>query len=208
MDRREKATRNRDKGPYLNKTWGVGAAQARYSGDGHWYARLTRFPAALFDAHGYLLFKTEQEYCDSPRLKIGKQISIRPPGISAIPGYVRVVDSNATSSLEHQTSEDPMLKVGDTAHPNGGVAAGLNVASPLEHRMSEDTLLTVGDTVHLNSGGALMTIISMDNNSATCAWFVKGVDRRQDFPIKTLKKSDGTSEKITITLGKKLPGDV
>jgi 5-methylcytosine-specific restriction enzyme A len=84
-----KAALNRDKGPHLNKVWGVGAVQARYSDDGHWYAELTRFPAALFDAHGYLLFKTEQEYRSSPRLKIGRQISIRQPGISAIPGYVR-----------------------------------------------------------------------------------------------------------------------
>lgn len=92
MDRRTKATLNRDKAVRLNEAWGVGAAQVRYSDDGHWYATLERFPAALFDAHGYVLFQTEKEYRSSRHLHIGKQISIPKPGISAIPGYVRVAD--------------------------------------------------------------------------------------------------------------------
>ena len=100
MDRRTKATLNRDKAVRLNEAWGVGAIQVRYSDDGHWYATLARFPAALFDAHGYILFATEQEYRSSPHLNIGKQISIPKPGISAILGYVLVADSDATPSLD------------------------------------------------------------------------------------------------------------
>ena len=100
MDRRTKATQNRDKAVRLNEAWGVGAAQVRYSDDGHWYATLARFPAALFDAHGYVLFATEAEYRTSPHLNIGKQISVPKPGISAIPGYVRVADSGASPSLD------------------------------------------------------------------------------------------------------------
>lgn len=100
MDRRTKATQNRDKAVRLNETWAIGAAQARYSDDGHWYATLSRFPAALFDAHGYVLFETEQEYRSSPYLKIGKQISVPKPGISTVPGYVRVADSDATPNLD------------------------------------------------------------------------------------------------------------
>lgn len=60
MDRRTKATLNRDKAVRLNDAWRVGAAQVRYSDDGHWYATLERFPAALLDAHGYVLFETEE----------------------------------------------------------------------------------------------------------------------------------------------------
>jgi hypothetical protein len=100
MDRRTKATLNRDKAFRLNEAWGVGATQARYSDDGHWYATLERFPAALFDAHGYILFKTEEEYRNSPHLHIGKQISVPKPGISAIPGYVRTASSDAISLLD------------------------------------------------------------------------------------------------------------
>ena len=36
MDRRTKAALNREKAARLNAAWGVGAAQARYSDDGHW----------------------------------------------------------------------------------------------------------------------------------------------------------------------------
>lgn len=100
MDRRTKATMNRDKAVRLNEAWGVGAAQVRYSDEGHWYATLSRFPAALFDARGYVLFATEAEYNDSPNLKIGKQIGVLKPGISAIPGYVLVADSDASPSLD------------------------------------------------------------------------------------------------------------
>jgi hypothetical protein len=92
MDRRTKASLNRDKAVRLNESWGAGAVQARYSDDGHWYATLTRFPAALFDATGYVLFASEEDYRTSPHLRIGKQISVPKPGISAIPSYVRVLD--------------------------------------------------------------------------------------------------------------------
>jgi hypothetical protein len=100
MDRRTKAALNRDKAVRLNEAWGVGATQVRYSDDGHWYATLARFPAALFDAHGYVLFPTEEAYRSSPHIDIGKQISVPKPGISAIPGYVRVADSDASPSLD------------------------------------------------------------------------------------------------------------
>ena len=103
MDRRTKATLNRDKAVRLNHTWGVGAAQARYSDDGHWYATLSRFPAALFDANGYVLFETEQEYRTSPYLHIGKQISVPQPGISAIPGYVPVAEAPTDTLLQTAT---------------------------------------------------------------------------------------------------------
>ena len=100
MDRRTKAALNRDKAVRLNEDWDVGAAQVRYSDDGHWYATLARFPAALFDANGYVLFATEEEYRASPHIRVGKQISVPKPGISAIPDYVRVADSDASPSLD------------------------------------------------------------------------------------------------------------
>jgi len=98
MDRRTKASLNRDKAIRLNESWGAGAVQARYSDDGHWYATLTRFPAALFDATGYVLFATEEEYLSSPHIRVGKQISVPKPGISAILAYVQVLEQN---TLEH-----------------------------------------------------------------------------------------------------------
>ena len=100
MDRRAKAALNRDKASRLNEVWSVGAEQVRYSDDGHWYATLKRFPAALFDAHGYLLFASEPEYRASPHLRIGKQISVRKPGISAVPGYVRMREADPLAGLD------------------------------------------------------------------------------------------------------------
>lgn len=47
----------------------------------------------LFDRSGYILFQTEEEFRKCPYLSIGKDVSVPKPGISAIPGYVRVVGS-------------------------------------------------------------------------------------------------------------------
>ncbi len=85
---RAKAIQNRTKASDLNAAWRAGAVQSRYSDDGHWYARLKRFPAALFDRNGYIYFATEDDYLSAP-MSIGKQISVPKPGISALAGYVR-----------------------------------------------------------------------------------------------------------------------
>lgn len=99
MNRYEKTTQNKDTASRLNETWGVGAAQVRYRETGNWYHPLKRFPAALFDLHGYMLFPTEEAYRTSPHIHIGKQISV-PNGISAIPGYVRFPDTGASPNLD------------------------------------------------------------------------------------------------------------
>jgi hypothetical protein len=104
MDRRTKAALNKDKAVRLNETRGVGAAQVRYSDDGHWYATLTRFPAALFDARGYVLFPTEEEYRTSPHMSIGKQISVPKPGRaygSAASDYCEVHHLLPLSAVDH-----------------------------------------------------------------------------------------------------------
>ena len=77
-------------GTYLNELWGVGAAHALYIHDGLWYHQLKRFPGALFDRNGYVVFTTKKGFLKSPYLKIAKRVHIRKPGISGIPGYVQV----------------------------------------------------------------------------------------------------------------------
>jgi 5-methylcytosine-specific restriction protein A len=76
-------------GKRLNQEWEVGAQHALYHRDGCWYNNLERFPGALFDPDGYILFETEDEYQASLDLNIGKETNV-PNGISAILGYVRV----------------------------------------------------------------------------------------------------------------------
>lgn len=78
-----------DTGRSLNKAWGVNAQHALYREDGKWYHHLQQFPGALFDSNGYVLFRTRDEYLNSPYLDHGQHLNI-PSGISAIPGYVRV----------------------------------------------------------------------------------------------------------------------
>ncbi|MGQ4661626.1 hypothetical protein [Lysobacter sp. F6437] len=76
-------------GKRLNKIWGVQAKHALYHCDGHWFNNLERFPGALFDPHGYVLFQTEHAYRSSAHLRVTQQTNV-PNGISAMPGYNKV----------------------------------------------------------------------------------------------------------------------
>ena len=50
---------------------------------------LKRFPGAYFDASGYVVFETEEEYRNAPQLNIGKRVNVD-GGISSMPQYVRM----------------------------------------------------------------------------------------------------------------------
>ena len=76
-------------GKELNAKWGVGARQALYSKTGSFYNVLTKFPAALFDPHGYVKFNTREEYEACPLLRIGDKLNV-PDQIDKIPGYVEM----------------------------------------------------------------------------------------------------------------------
>lgn len=75
-------------GRQLNEEWGVGALHALFHRDGTWFNNLEQFPGALFDPEGYVLFWTEEEYRNSPYVKVGQETNV-PRGISSMPGYVR-----------------------------------------------------------------------------------------------------------------------
>ncbi|MEP6959063.1 MAG: hypothetical protein ABI980_10080 [Nitrospirota bacterium] len=75
-------------GQQLNEEWDVGAHHALFSRDGKWYENLERFPGALFNQEGYILFKTEKEYRDCAFLRVGQKTNVS-TGISSIPGYIR-----------------------------------------------------------------------------------------------------------------------
>lgn len=74
----------------LNRRWNVGAVHPLYSEWGNYYGLLRKFPGALFDRKGYVLFATEQEYRDCPDLAITRRLNVKKT-ISAIPGYVQVI---------------------------------------------------------------------------------------------------------------------
>ncbi len=95
--------------PRLQKDWGVKAAQVRYRETGDWYATLARFPAALFDANGYVLFATKEDYLTSPHLQIGKEISV-PGGISSMPSYVHGVEALMPPASDVDIHEDAVTE--------------------------------------------------------------------------------------------------
>jgi 5-methylcytosine-specific restriction enzyme A len=75
-------------GRQLNEEWKVGARHALFSRDGCWYNNLERFPGALFDPHGYVLFRTDEEYRKNAKVRIGKETNVS-GSISCLPGYIR-----------------------------------------------------------------------------------------------------------------------
>ena len=78
-------------GRLLNEEWGVNARHALYREDGRWYHVLERFPGALFDANGYIVFDTERTFRSCSYLSIGDEVNVSGSrGIAAIPGYQRV----------------------------------------------------------------------------------------------------------------------
>ena len=83
---------SRRTGRKLNLELGIGARHALYREDGTWYHILERFPGALFDANGYVLFETQDDYRNCPGVAIGKEKNWChiPAGIVSLPGYVRV----------------------------------------------------------------------------------------------------------------------
>ena len=74
----------------LSREYGVNAEQSLYSGTGSWYGHPSKFPVALWDPQGYIVFHTKEDYWNSPYLRCGKQLNVPDGGISSIPGYKRV----------------------------------------------------------------------------------------------------------------------
>jgi hypothetical protein len=75
-------------GENLKRQWGIPAIQVRDHKDGKWFMPLERFPGALCDPNGYVVFQSEREYTSSSYLEIGQRVNV-PGGVSKVPGYVR-----------------------------------------------------------------------------------------------------------------------
>ena len=67
--------------------WKLVVKHALYRKTGDWYHRLDRFPGALLDARGYILFDTADAYRSCPELRIRQDVAV-PRGIAKIPGFV------------------------------------------------------------------------------------------------------------------------
>lgn len=78
-------------GKRLNEKWSIGAVHALYHRDGTWFNLLERFPGALCDPNGYVLFSSKFEYEHSPYIKVGQQTNV-PGGIQSLSNYVRMAE--------------------------------------------------------------------------------------------------------------------
>jgi hypothetical protein len=76
-------------GENLIVEWRIPVQQARYHKDGSWFMPLERFPAALCDPKGYVVFETQRDYETSQYLQIGQRVHVQ-GGIYKLPRYVRV----------------------------------------------------------------------------------------------------------------------
>jgi predicted restriction endonuclease len=94
----------------LAKEWGVPALHSCYRKDGTWYHCLERFPGALFDENGYVLFETKQDYESCPDLIIEYEknwSNIKRGGrLANLPGYTtfeqRLFATNSEEPLAHE----------------------------------------------------------------------------------------------------------
>jgi hypothetical protein len=78
-------------GDQLISRWRIPARQARFHRDGCSYELLTRFPAALCDRKGFIVFETEDDLRACMGIRIGKQVHVR-GGIASLPGYRWIED--------------------------------------------------------------------------------------------------------------------
>jgi hypothetical protein len=81
-------------GRHLQVEWKIPVVQTRYHHQGNFYMPLERFPGALADPNGYVLFPTKQDYETNPYLDhrgSAKNPRVGVQGrVSKMPGYVRV----------------------------------------------------------------------------------------------------------------------
>lgn len=97
-------TIKRVNGKILNNLWDIGAKHALFREDGKWYHQLNDFPGVLFDANGYIVFESHEEYLDCPHLQIKKDLHV-PRGISSIPGYVKITEEYIIHEFSQQIDE-------------------------------------------------------------------------------------------------------
>ena len=82
----------------LAEFYNIGVQSAYYHNEGNWYWNLQQFPGAYFDAHGCVVFETEEDYrfCGLLHLSIGpRNTGVRHKSagmsISDMPRYRKLV---------------------------------------------------------------------------------------------------------------------
>jgi hypothetical protein len=87
-----------DSGEHVRQQHRIPAAQVRYHWDGSFFMPLEKFPGALADRSGYVIFATSEEYSRNRHLDHrgspkNPRLGVR-GGISRMPSYVNFPKSN------------------------------------------------------------------------------------------------------------------
>ncbi len=116
-----------DSGKRLQREWKIPAKQTRYRKTGDFYMPLKKFPGALADANGYVLFRNEQELENCREVEVrgrgsrNERLGIK-GGISKLSAYVRYTNLKqlrkaAVNAFQRQLIEEEkalkLLKAGD-----------------------------------------------------------------------------------------------
>jgi predicted HNH restriction endonuclease len=115
----------------LVKLWKLDVRHALYRQTGDWYHQLERFPGALLDENGYVIFETEEAYRSCQELRIRQDVSV-PGGISAIPGYTLGSENSVdpTTTYERATyAEGARQDVVQTQIERSGAARNACIAA-------------------------------------------------------------------------------
>lgn len=86
--KKKKESRMQITGKFLAQKHNLRVHHALYHWEGTFYENLNRFPGALCDPNGYVIFTTENDYYKCSHLRITKKTNV-PYGIARIPGYQR-----------------------------------------------------------------------------------------------------------------------
>ncbi|MDT0676468.1 HNH endonuclease [Autumnicola musiva] len=103
----------------MQKILKLEVSQALYRQDGKWYHNVQKFPGALFDENGYVIFNEENEYLNNPLLQIKKDLHVV-GGINNLPTYrnftnyerLLIYGDNLTNFLnDHKKDDEETVRV-------------------------------------------------------------------------------------------------
>jgi len=101
----------------IEKIVKTGALHVLYREDGGWYHHLKRFPGALFDYNGYVLFETKEDYENNSSLIHRQDLNVK-NGISSLLDYrkysieeIKQIESLNSTQNKLDTSEQKLFKI-------------------------------------------------------------------------------------------------
>lgn len=101
-------------GKWINDVLELNFSHALYREDGIWYHHLERFPGVLFDANGYLIVNSREEYQNNSSFRRTRALTVK-TGISNIKGYISFTEDQRRilllgNILDNDSSSEQILR--------------------------------------------------------------------------------------------------